>query len=165
MTIHTRTYSPADIHVMVTAGDGTMRIADFETVDVDMAEDKFTHRSSATGHVSRTFHPNRLGTISITVAMTSTVNNYMYDVYEGIRKGRRRGVFATVSVADKLGTSLHKIMEASLQRVPNKNYSGEVADVTWVFEGLLEDHIVGGSKYTTEDTVPEPPDAIDDDTD
>lgn len=137
----TQTYSPRDVSVVI----GKYTIDVFQSVTVAQAEDRVSHKAAATGEVTRTISHNPIGTITLVLPQTTPKNSTLQSIHNQIMDGYKRGLFATVTIKDKLGDSVHILKEASIKKSADAAYEKDASDRTWVFEGTLQKHENKGS--------------------
>lgn len=129
----TYTYSSKDVAVVV---DGYI-IDTFNKVSVSFNEDRVSHSSASTGHTTRVIQASTLGKIILTLPQTTPRNADLMAVYKNILDNYATGVFASITVKDMLGNSIHKMTEASILRAADADYEKGDTDRVWTFEGDL----------------------------
>jgi hypothetical protein len=137
----TYTYSPKDVFVSV----GGVLIDTFDKISVSFNEDRVSHSSCATGHTTRVMQASRLGKITLVLPQTTPRNRDLLDIYEDILSNYASGVFASITIKDKLGFSVHRMTEASILRAADSDYEKKDTQRTWVFEGDLVDNSPRGN--------------------
>lgn len=136
-----KTYSPKDIFIKV----GAYLITEFQKVTVEKDDDEFTSSVCTTGHMTRTYNPSMAGKVTIVLPQTTPQNKQMLDEHKRILAGYAQGEFSKITIADKLGNSLHTMTEGTCTKRPNGEYDKDPTDREWGFFGELGDHDPAGN--------------------
>lgn len=138
-----KTYSPTDVSITV---GGKYKIDVFNSVAVATAEARLSHKAASTGQLTRTINANKLGTITLVLPQTTVKNAELLAEFKRVLSNYSNATgFTSIDVKDNLGQSIHRIIQASITKVPDANYDKDATDRTWVFEGGLFGHDVKGN--------------------
>jgi hypothetical protein len=139
MTI--KTYSPADVAVIVAGRNLENRGDTFVTVSFD--EDTWMPVVGSDGDASRAYNANRMGTVVITLKQTADDNLFLSGLISGDAI-TKLGTFPFL-VKDNLGNSIHSAAEAWIQKVADAEYGKEVGDRQWTIRCAELISVIGGS--------------------
>lgn len=137
-----RTYDPGAV-VLSVGGVPIGGYADGTFILVERSEDSFTAVVGAQGITSRAKSNNRMGQITITLAMTSPSNDALSLIL--VADELTNSGIVPVLCEDKSGRSKHFSALAWVTKVPNKEYGKEVTNVEWVLMMADYDAFLGGN--------------------
>ena len=136
-----KTYDPALV-VLTVGGIPIRGFADGTEIVVERSNDMFSKSSGNDGIVSRAKSNDKSGTITVTLAQTSSSN----DVLAGFAKQdelSNTGV-KTVNCKDVSGRSTHFTAAAWIRKMPNAEYAKEISNREWVLDCDALETFVGG---------------------
>lgn len=140
-----KTYDPALV-ILTYGGIPIKGFADGTFIVVERSNDAFTKTSGADGRVSRAKSNDKSGTVTVTLAQTSSSN----DVLAGFAKQdelSNTGV-KVLNCKDVGGRSTHFSSAAWIRKVPNAEYGKEISNREWVLDCDNLDSFIGGHAPT-----------------
>lgn len=128
-------YSPNDVVVTITRGDGLSHIvggySESAMVSVEPAAEALTLYTSADNKSTLLFHSNNSATVMLTLNQTSATNDIFSALYEEMRLTRSASKLFSVMVRDLNGRSLYECAQAFIGKRPNGTYANTMQDRVW----------------------------------
>jgi len=128
-----KNYSPGDVSLIIGGS-----IIKFDSVTVARNEDKNFMSVGTQGEVTRTKNLSNLSTITVVLPQSSS-DNAVLSAREVVND------VLSILIKDNGGASLHTMPEGVITGVPSSEYSKEVADREWIFQGDLPVNVIGGN--------------------
>lgn len=140
-----KTYDPKQV-ILVVGGAIINGFADGTFISVERSNDMFSKVSGADGIVSRAKSNDKSGTITVTLAQTSSGN----DILAGyaVRDELANAGVVVVSCKDLSGRSTFFAATAWVRKMPTSEYSKEISDREWQMDCADLDIFVGGNAPT-----------------
>ena len=130
-----KTYDPS----MVSAIIGGAILQSWNTIRVELTEDRFTFTKGTSGEVTRTKNPVMLGNIILVLPQTSE-DNAILSAFEVA------GNTLACMIVDRSGASIHVMPQGTVVRPANAEYGKEATEREWTITGQIKDpNIVGGN--------------------
>lgn len=129
-----KTYGREDVTVIV---GGTI-VTDFDSVKVAKNDDRFTMKEGSHGEVTRSKKSNKLGSITITLPQTNTINGDFTAYHDA-------DALVEVEVKDNNGESLHLMPQGTFVKTPDVGYEEEAGSHEWIIAGPIPTNHIGGN--------------------
>lgn len=128
-------YSPNDVVVVLTRGDGFAHTvggySEDAMVSVEPAAEAFTLFTSADNKSTLCFNPNNSATVMLTLNQTSASNDILSALYEEFRLTKSPNKFFAVMVRDLNGRSLYECSQAFIGKRPNGSFASTMQNRDW----------------------------------
>ena len=147
------TYSPQKIEVSIN-GKSMSGFADGTFVNVVKTSDAFTMSTGADGNTARIHSADSSGTITLTLQQTSASNDYLSQLAL-IDETTQQAVFM-IQVKDAMGTSLWIANQAWIRKLPDSEFSNDMATREWNIDCASLISNVGGNNAFPSGVVPVP---------
>lgn len=136
-----KTYDPKLV-VLTVGGVPISGYADGTFISVERSNDMFTKVAGADGIVSRAKSNDKSGTITVTLAQTSSSNDIL-SAYAKQDELSNTGV-KTVNCKDVSGRSTFFTATAWVRRLPGSEFGKEITNREWVLDCDSLEILVGG---------------------
>ena len=130
-----KTYDPT----LVSGIFGGAILQSWNSITVEVTEDRFTFTKGTTGEVTRTKNPVMMANITVNLPQTSE-DNAIFSAFEVA------GNTISCMVVDRGGRSIHVVPQGTFTKPATAEYGREAGEREWVITGQLKDpSIVGGN--------------------
>ncbi len=124
----TRTYSPADIKIVV-GGIELTGMADTSFVTIEFAADSFTKKVGADGSVTRVRVADDSASVTVKLLQSSASNEVLTALMEADRAGLTGAL--PLIVKDANGNSLYTCGKSWIATRPSVDYSNDIGTLEW----------------------------------
>lgn len=147
-------YSPNDVTVTLTRGDGLSHIisgySESAMVSVEPSAEAFKMYISADNKSTLIFNSNNGATLMLTLNQTSESNDILSQLYEEFRLSKNPSKLFSVMVKDLNGRSLYVAPQAFIGKRPTAAFGNEMQNRDWtILCPNMEQHSGGNSKFST----------------
>lgn len=128
-------YSPNDITVTLTRGDGFAHTvggySESDMVSVEPAAEALTMYTSADNKPTLIFNANNSATVMLTLNQTSASNDVLSWLYEELKARKSPDKLFSVMIKDQNGRSMYTSAQAFIGKRPTASFSNSMNNREW----------------------------------
>lgn len=137
-----KTYDPKQVQLII-GGNQIGGFADGEFINAERDEDAFTKVTGADGETSRAKSNNKAGSLTLTLAGTSSSNDALSAI--AIADELDNDGIVEVYIKDTLGTSVLFSAQGWIRKMPAYSADKEITNREWVLDLANVDTFIGGN--------------------
>lgn len=141
-----KTYDPAQV-ILNIGGVQMSGFADGTFITFERDEDAFTKHTGADGEVARAKSNNKSGSLTLTLAQTSSSNDVL-SAFAIADELNNSGVVPAL-MKDLNGNTIAAAASAWIRKQPNSEFAKEISNREWIIDLARVDYTVGGNATQT----------------
>lgn len=149
MSTNVNIYSPNDITVTLTRGDGFAHIvggySDGDMVSIEPAAEALSMYTSADNQMTLLFNANNSATVTLTLNQTSATNDVLSWLYEELKARKSPDKLFSVLIKDQNGRSLYTTSQAFIGKRPTASFSNSMNNREWTILCADMQQFAGGN--------------------